>query len=193
MANKLFNKKSWAPFKYSDFSFCWQNIGLYILFAVDIQDEKYKIKSLIRIKKCLLPLCRKSYLEVIFSSLFWVICHLSIQTSCAILQGLHFIYPQQLRKMYYLALVGDKWSEVEPPFLGSIAENLWGRIFPGSRVFWWLLAVYHLKKRARKYSKTPAFSFYQRLHIEINLLKRKSLMFQMKGYFWKKYYCYQLH
>lgn len=107
--------------------------------------------------------------------------------------GTAFHIPTAAEKMYYLALVGDKWSEVEPPFLGSIAENLWGRIFPGSRVFWWLLAVYHLKKRARKYSKTPAFSFYQRLHIEINLLKRKSLMFQMKGYFWKKYYCYQLH
>ena len=27
-------------------------------------------------------------------------------------------------KTHYLAPIGDKWPEMKPPFLGSIAENL---------------------------------------------------------------------
>lgn len=78
---------------------------------------------------------------------------LGIQT---LLFRVHTSYTPISWETHYLALIGDKWPEMEPPFLGSITENFWGWIFSGTRVFWGLLAVYNLQERPKKHNKMSA-------------------------------------
>lgn len=117
----------------------------------------------------------KNIYKWFFATLFWVFCHFMNRDFMLYFAGPAFHPLTVAEKMHYLALISDKWSEVEPPFFGSITENLWRRIFSGSRVFWWLLAVCDLQKSPRRHSKMSAFSFINICPLKL-LCWKKSFM-----------------
>lgn len=60
----------------------------------------------------------------VFHSLFWLFYRFMYRDLMLYFSGPAFHTLTVAEKTHYLAPISDKWPEMKPPFLGSIAENL---------------------------------------------------------------------